>query len=115
MNVVYLSYNGNSTNVLPVPLEVVGYGCGVSDINVNVVSDETYKRRPNNQNDVKGKINTTTNKNDGKTDKTSDETNYEIMPSILDELMADGNNNTDITVDNNARWKKRTVIKNDGN
>ena len=54
MKAVYLSTNGDSTTVLPYPLEVQGYVCGVLKLNRRITiprnHDNTNKKDPNNEN-----------------------------------------------------------------
>ena len=94
MNDLYLYINGDTTIILPVPLEVVGYGCGMIEMNGKVVSDKANKRRLNKEN---YKADKTANENDGvngETDKPTDE----ILPNNHDEPIAEGNDSTDLTL-----------------
>ena len=54
MKAVYLSTNGDSTTVLPYPLEVQGYACRVLELNGRITiprnHDHTNKKDPNNEN-----------------------------------------------------------------
>ena len=43
MKAVYLSTNGDPTTVLPFPLEVQGFGCGVVEINGKVFLPKNKK------------------------------------------------------------------------
>ena len=54
MKAIYLSTNGDNTTVLPYPLEVQGYGCGVLELNGRITiprnCDNTNKKDLNNEN-----------------------------------------------------------------
>ena len=47
MNVVYLSDDDGTAAVPLVPLKVVGYECGVFEINAKIMSHKAYKRSDN--------------------------------------------------------------------
>ena len=71
-----------------------------------VVSKKTSKRRPNKENDVTYIAFEDSDKLNGETDRPTDDINDEILSNNHDELMADGNANTDLTGDNMVKWKR---------
>ena len=46
MKVLYLSTNGDTTTVLPYPLELQGYGCAVIDMNGKITSPKSGSNGP---------------------------------------------------------------------
>ena len=81
-NAVYLSTNSDTT-ILLIPLELVGYVCGVTEMIEKVVSDNINKMRQKKENNVHGEA-----------DITADGINDKITPTTHDKFMADENDNS---------------------
>ena len=52
MKAVYISTNGDQTTVLPLPLEVQGFGCGVLEMNGKVFLPKNQDNGNKNKEDI---------------------------------------------------------------